>query len=65
MKKLGRPGPGQAFGFFPALAMGGAPNLENLKIVPALEHFLFLAQLQPFQLVDFLAQPPRVVREIG
>ena len=46
VKKLGRPGPGQAFGFFPALAMGGAPNLENIKIVPALEHFLFLAQLQ-------------------
>lgn len=65
VKKLGRPGPGQAFGFFPALAMGGAPNLENIKIVPALEHFVFLAQLQQFQLVDYLSRPPRVVRSIG
>lgn len=65
VKKYGRPEPRQAFGFFPALAMGGAPNLENIQIVPALEHFLFLAQLQQFKLVDYLAQPPRVVREIG
>lgn len=64
-KKLGNLDIGQAFGFFPALAMGGAPRLENLRIVPALEHFLFLAQLQPFNLVDYLANPPRIVREIG
>lgn len=62
VKKLGRPGIGQAFGFFPALAMGGAPRLENLRIVPALEHFLFLAQLQPFRLVDYLTRPPQVIR---
>ena len=65
VKKLGRPDAGQAFGFFPALAMGGAPRLENLRIVPALEHFLFLAQLQPFKLVDYLVRPPQIVREIG
>lgn len=65
IKKLGRPGPNEAFGFFPALTKGGAPNLENLKIVPALEHFLFLAQLQQFQLVDNLSQPPSIVRPIG
>lgn len=64
-RKLGRPGPEQAFGFFPALAMGGAPKLENITIVSALEHFLFLAQLQQFQLVDYLSRPPRVVRTIG
>lgn len=65
VKKLGRPEPGHVLGFTPALAMGGAPKLENLKIVPALEHFLFLAQLQQFQLIDYLAQPPRVVRAVG
>lgn len=65
VRKIGCPGPGQAFGFFPALAMGGAPKLENIRIVPALEHFLFLAQLQQFQLVDYLSHPPRVVRMIG
>lgn len=64
-KRLGNLSPGQAFGFFPALPMGGAPNIENIRIVPALEHFLFLAQLQQFKLVDYLAQPPKVVREIG
>jgi hypothetical protein len=65
VRKLGRPGPGQAFGFVPALAMGGAPSLDNIRIVPALEHFLFLAQLQQFSLVDYLSRPPRVVRMIG
>lgn len=56
---------GQAFGFFPALAMGGAPQVANLKIVPALEHFLFLAQLQQFQLVNYLGSAPGTVRPIG
>lgn len=65
VKRLGRPDHGQAFGFFPALAMGGAAELDNLRIVPAIEHFLFLAQLQQFQLVDYLSQPPRVIRPIG
>lgn len=64
-KRLGDLEPGECYGFFPALAMGGAPKLENIKRVKALEHFLFLAQLQQFKLVDYLAQPPRVIREIG
>ncbi len=65
LRRLGQPAPGQAFGFSPAIAMGGAPRLENLSIVPALEHFLLLAQLQPFSLIDYLSHPPRVIREIG
>ncbi|WP_259779841.1 DUF1851 domain-containing protein [Aestuariispira ectoiniformans] len=64
-KKLGALEPGECYGFFPALAMGGAPKLENLKRVQALEHFLFLAQLQQFTLVDFLSRPVREVRLIG
>lgn len=64
-KKLGTPEPMQAFGFFPALAMGGARDLKSIKITPAMEYFLFLAQLQQFQLVDYLSQPPRIVRQIG
>ncbi len=63
--KLGQLKAGEAYGFFPALAMGGAPRVENIKVVPALEHFLFLAQLQQFNLVDVLGRPPRVVRPIG
>lgn len=64
-KKLGRPGPSQAFGFVPALAMGGTPRLENIKVQPALEHFLFLAQLKQFELWDYLGTPGGFVRQIG
>lgn len=56
---------GQAFGFFPALAMGGAPQIANLKTVQAMEHFLFLAQLKQFQLVDYLGNSPSNLRPIG
>jgi hypothetical protein len=67
MRQMGGPGPGEAFGFVPALAVGGAPRLESMRIVPAPEpeHFLFLAQLQQFKLVDYLSKPPRIVRDIG
>lgn len=64
-RKLGLPKRGEAYGFVPALAMGGAATLENLKIVPALEHFLFLAQLDQFTLMDYLGSPPGPVRKIG
>ena len=56
---------GECYGFFPALAMGGAPKLENLKRVKALVHFAFLAQLQPFTLMDYLARPIKAIRQIG
>jgi hypothetical protein len=64
-KRLGDLEPGECYGFFPALAMGGAPRLENLKRTKALEHFLFLAQLQQFTLMDYLSRPIRAVRMIG
>lgn len=62
---LGAPKAGEVFGFVPALAMGAAPTLSNIKVVPAPTHFLFLAQLQQFQLMDYLARPPQTVRMIG
>lgn len=65
VKKLGTPEPGQAFGFFPAPAAGGAQDLDHLRLTPALEYFLFLAQLQRFSLVDYLSSPPRIIRMIG
>lgn len=65
VKKLGRPGPGEAFGFAPAIALGGSAVLPNLRIVPALEHFLILAQLQQFSLYSYLANPAGFVRMIG
>lgn len=64
-KRLGNLEPGECYGFFPALPMGGAPKLENLKRVKALDHFSFLAQLQQFTLIDYLAHPIKVVRQIG
>ncbi len=64
-KRLGDLEPGECYGFFPALAMGGAPKLENLKRTKALEHFTFLAQLQQFTLMDYLSRPIRAVRTIG
>ena len=64
-KKLGILEPGECYGFAPALAMGGAPNLENLSKMKANEHFLFLAQLQNFTLIDYLSRPVRAVRQIG
>ncbi|WP_181847430.1 T6SS immunity protein Tdi1 domain-containing protein [Thalassospira profundimaris] len=64
-KRLRDPEPGDCYGFFPALAMGGAPKLENLKRTDALSHFSFLAQLHPFTLVDYLSRPIKTVRQIG
>lgn len=64
-KRLGDLEPGECYGFFPALAMGGAPKLENLKRTDALSHFSFLAQFQPFTLVDYLSRPIKTVRQIG
>ena len=65
LKKLGPLAPDECFGFAPALALGGAPVLENVRKFPALEHFSFLAQLQPFTLMDYLARPIQAVRQIG
>lgn len=64
-KRLGDLEPGECYGFAPALVMGGAPKLTNLKKMPAFEHFLFLAQLQHFTLMDYLSRPIRAVRQIG
>jgi hypothetical protein len=55
----------ECFGFVPALALGGAPNLANLRRVAALEHFAILAQAAPLTLKDYSAFPPREVRPIG
>jgi hypothetical protein len=44
--------------------MGGAPKLENLKRVNALDYFAFLAQMEAFTLIDYLARPLTAVRQI-
>lgn len=65
VKKLGKPGRGEAFGFMPALALGGNADLNNIRIVPALEHFSILAQLQPFNLISYLPGQAGLGRKIG
>ena len=65
VKEHGRPGRDDCFGFVPAIALGGDPNLENVRKYPALAHFGFLAQAQTFLLYDYLSRPIRQVRPIG
>ncbi|MFP3393651.1 DUF1851 domain-containing protein, partial [Brevibacillus sp. SIMBA_076] len=50
--KLGTLEIGECYGFFPALALGGACGLEYLKRVVAPEHFAIIAQTLEFKLVD-------------
>lgn len=45
LEKLGELEADEMYAFVPALALGGAPKLENLQKVKALEHLSFLADL--------------------
>lgn len=45
MAKLGPLEADEMYAFVPALALGGAPKLENLQKVKVLEHLAFLAEL--------------------
>jgi hypothetical protein len=50
--------PGEVYGFFPALQLGGAYKVENLKRVRAAEHFQILAQLDRFKLTRLTPPDP-------
>jgi hypothetical protein len=55
-EKLGILANDEMYGFVPALALGGAPKLDNLKVVKKLEHLAFLADLGEKQvMVDIVA----------
>jgi hypothetical protein len=47
--------PGEVYGFFPALQLGGSYAVETLRRVNAIEHFMLLAQLSRFELVSLTA----------
>ena len=64
-KALGPAAYGECYGYFPALALGGARLVETMRRVQAVEHFAMLAQMQPFMLRDLAARPIRDVRLIG
>lgn len=55
--RLGPLNHNEIYGFVPALALGGSTDAQSLRKVRAVEHLLFLAQLQPleFQVIPSLA----------
>ncbi|MGP0089396.1 MAG: T6SS immunity protein Tdi1 domain-containing protein [Xanthobacteraceae bacterium] len=65
VKEFGRLAFGEVYGFFPAIGLGGAPELKNLQRVQASVHFSILAELGPFTLMDATHYPPRPLRQIG
>jgi hypothetical protein len=56
--RLGSLEPGEVFGFFPALQLGGTYKVESLQRVKAVEHFTILAQLDRFKLVRLTPPDP-------
>lgn len=71
--RLGRLEPGEIYGFFPALKLGGENDVANLQRVPAIEHWLFLASLGRLNLHEYYTADPddifsrtsRVLRRLG
>jgi hypothetical protein len=58
--------PGQIYAPRLAPAFGGTTNLEDFRIVSALEAMAINVQMAPFQLMDFSEfDKPRVIRQIG
>jgi hypothetical protein len=56
MAKLGPLEADEMYGFVPAIAIGGAPKLENLQKVKIIEHLTFLADLgEKTVMVDIVA----------
>ena len=64
-QRLGEPEPGECYGLFPALALGGSTDINSVKRVKALEHFSILAQLGPVRLVDYSGGSTRYIRNLG
>jgi hypothetical protein len=56
--RLGALEPGEIFGFFPALQLGGKYAVENLQRARAEQHFTILAQLDPFKLTRLTPPDP-------
>jgi hypothetical protein len=52
-ERLGELQSGEIYGFFPALALGGASRVENMEKAPLIEHLLFLIELKTPTLYDY------------
>ena len=64
-RRFGELEPGECYGLFPALALGGSTDINSVKRVKALEHFSILAQLGPVRLVDYSGGSTRYIRNLG
>ncbi len=64
-KQHGALAPGECYGLFPALALGGICSTDGVKRVKAREHFALLAQLGPVRLVEYQPDTIRFIRELG
>jgi hypothetical protein len=56
MKKLGRLGHNEMYGFVPALALGGASSIDHLEKVKIIEHLVLLAQFAPLEVITHPSQ---------
>jgi len=56
---------GECYGLFPALALGGAAHIANIRRVSALEHFAILAGLGRTTLMRYEGTRAIAVRELG
>ena len=66
VKKLGSLRIGECYGFVPALALGGSPELQYLKCLRSPEHFALVAQTMEYNLIDIQGYGRTVVaRPIG
>lgn len=66
VKKLGLLQIGECYGFVPALALGGSPELQYLKRLSSPEHLAIVAQTMEYNLIDVQGSGQSVVvRPIG
>ncbi|WP_137940316.1 GAD-like domain-containing protein [Chitinivorax sp. B] len=53
LARLGRLDSTEMYGYVPALALGCPNTVEKLQKVSIIEHLVFLAQLEPLQVIEF------------
>ncbi|WP_137940463.1 GAD-like domain-containing protein [Chitinivorax sp. B] len=53
LARLGRLDSTEMYGYVPALALGCPNTIEKLQKISIIEHLVFLAQLEPLQVIEF------------
>lgn len=54
LERLGPLAPGEIYGYFPSMRIGGSGEADTMRKVKLVEHLLFLAQLGPTTLVRYV-----------